>query len=127
MKKNYFGPQCPVKKALDILGGKWKMLIIYQIGDEVRRYGELRKLIPNISEKMLIQELKSLVEHDILNKKSYNEIPPKVEYTLTDKGKRVLPIIGQMKTFGMEYVVNKLLRPTKVWQKAGKSASYQQK
>lgn len=104
MEKIYIEPQCPVKIALDILGGKWKMLIIYQIGDEVRRYGELRRLIPNISEKMLIQELKSLVEYDILNKKSYNEIPPKVEYTLTDKGKRALPIIGQMKTFGMEYV-----------------------
>ncbi len=91
---------CPVKKTLEIIGGKWKLRIIAQIGGEVRRYGDMRRLLPDISEKMLIQELKSLVEHDILNKKSYNEIPPKVEYTLTKKGKKVLPLIEYMNNFG---------------------------
>jgi DNA-binding HxlR family transcriptional regulator len=92
--------QCPVKRALDVIGGKWKLRLIYQINAEVRRYGELRRLLPDISEKMLIQELKSLVDYGVLNKKSYNEIPPRVEYTLTEKGKEVLPIIELMIKLG---------------------------
>ena len=94
--------QCPVKKTLDVIGGKWKLRLIYQINTDVRRYGDLRRLLPDISEKMLIQELKSLVEYGVLNKKSYNEIPPRVEYTLTDKGKEILPIIELMIKFGTE-------------------------
>jgi DNA-binding HxlR family transcriptional regulator len=101
MKINSSEENCPIKKTLEIIGGKWKLRIIAQIGMDVCRYGELRKLLPDISEKMLIQELKSLVEYDILNKKSYNEIPPKVEYSLSKKGKKVLPLIEDMASFGM--------------------------
>lgn len=94
--------ECPVKHSLDILGGKWKLRIIGQIGTEKCRYGELKRLIPDISEKMLIQELKSLVNFNILDKKSFNEVPPKVEYTLTNKGLKVLPIIEILIEFGKE-------------------------
>ncbi|OAQ38945.1 integrase [Pedobacter psychrophilus] len=94
--------KCPIKKTLDIIGGKWKLRIIFQIGSEIRRYGELRKLMPDISEKMLIQELKSLVEYGVLSKKSYHQIPPKVEYNLTEKGFKLIPIIDLMKEFGAE-------------------------
>jgi DNA-binding HxlR family transcriptional regulator len=99
--------QCPVKKTLEVIGGKWKLRIIAQIGTEVRRYGDMRRLLPDISEKMLIQELKSLVEYDILHKKSYNEIPPKVEYSLTKKGKKVLPLIEYMSNFGQTLLKEK--------------------
>jgi DNA-binding HxlR family transcriptional regulator len=99
-KKNIEEAECPIKKTLEVIGGKWKLRIIAQIGTDVRRYGDLRRLIPDISEKMLIQELKSLVGYDILTKKSYNEIPPKVEYSLTKKGKKVLPLIEDMINFG---------------------------
>jgi DNA-binding HxlR family transcriptional regulator len=68
----------------------------------VRRYGELKRLLPDISEKMLIQELKSLVEYGILEKRSYHEIPPRVEYVLTGRGRKVLPLIEAIKTFGIE-------------------------
>ncbi|AGC76073.1 HxlR family transcriptional regulator [Nonlabens dokdonensis] len=91
---------CPIKRTLDIIGGKWKLRLISQIGKETRRYGELKKLIPEISEKMLIQELKSLVAFGIVKKKSFKEIPPRVEYTLSEKGFEVLPIIEIMKEFG---------------------------
>lgn len=94
--------ECPIKRTLDIIGGKWKLRLIFQIGTEIRRYGELKKLIPDISEKMLIQELKSLVEYGILDKKSFNEMPPRVEYTLTKKGLKVLPLIDLMKEFGSD-------------------------
>lgn len=92
--------QCPVKKALYVIGGKWKLRLIYQMKDETRRYGDLKRLLPDISEKMLIQELKSLAEYKVINKKSYNEIPPRVEYTLTNKGEEILPIIELMIKFG---------------------------
>jgi DNA-binding HxlR family transcriptional regulator len=101
MNKSIAEAECPIKKTLEVIGGKWKLRIIAQIGTEVRRYGDMRRLLPDISEKMLIQELKSLVEYEILNKKSYNEIPPKVEYSLTKKGKKVLPLIEDMASFGM--------------------------
>lgn len=105
MSKGTHPQHCPVKKALDVLGGKWKMLIINEVGEDVRRYGEIRRLIPDISEKMLIQELKSLVEYGVLEKKAYPEIPPRVEYQLTEKGRKVLPLIEEMKTIGREFLV----------------------
>jgi DNA-binding HxlR family transcriptional regulator len=94
--------ECPVKRSLNILGGKWKLRIIGQIGIKILRYGDLKRQIPDISEKMLIQELKSLVKFNILNKKSYNEVPPKVEYSLTKKGLKVLPILEKLTEFGEE-------------------------
>ncbi|MDH7447814.1 winged helix-turn-helix transcriptional regulator [Aquimarina sp. 2201CG14-23] len=93
---------CPVSHALGIIGGKWSLLVVKEIGLDKRRFGELKRLIPEISEKMLIQELKKLVGFGILNRKAYKEIPPKVEYSLTENGKSVLPIIDQIKTFGTE-------------------------
>lgn len=102
--RNNISVACPIRKSLEILGGKWKLRIIYQLRNDVLRYGELKRLIPDISEKMLIQELKSLVEYDILYKKSYPEIPPKVEYTLTEAGKKVLPLIEFMEEFGAAYL-----------------------
>lgn len=91
---------CPVKEALGVIGGKWRLQIIFQINDQKRRFGELKRLIPTISEKMLIQELKSLTEAGILHRKAYKEIPPKVEYSLTEEGQKILPIIAQIKEFG---------------------------
>jgi DNA-binding HxlR family transcriptional regulator len=97
---------CPVSTALAIIGGKWSMLIIFSIGNEKRRFGELKRLIPTISEKMLIQELKKLTNTGILNRKAYKEIPPKVEYSLTKDGLKILPIIDQIKIFGTELIKN---------------------
>ena len=91
---------CPVKNACDVIGGKWRLRLIDAIGLEKRRFGELKRLVPDISEKMLIQELKALVGHQVLNKKSYPEIPPRVEYWLTQKGEEILPIIALLKEFG---------------------------
>jgi DNA-binding HxlR family transcriptional regulator len=101
-ENNLLDEVCPVKAALGVLGGKWKLRIINQIGQDTRRYGDLRRLIPDVSEKMLIQELKSLVEVGILHKKSYHEVPPRVEYTLTELGKKVLPLIELIREFGTE-------------------------
>ncbi|MGH1339021.1 MAG: winged helix-turn-helix transcriptional regulator [Aureispira sp.] len=100
MKKENKKEHCPVSEATKVIGGKWRLQIIHVIGHEKRRFGALKKLLPTISEKMLIQELKHLTHHEILNRKAYKEIPPRVEYSLTEFGKKVLPIIDQMHTFG---------------------------
>jgi len=92
--------KCPVREALKIIGGKWRLQIIHELGLETRRFGELKRLVSPISEKILIQELKHLVSHGILKRKAYPEVPPRVEYSLTKTGKEILPIIGQIKRFG---------------------------
>lgn len=103
-QKNIFtsDENCPVRRTLTLLGGKWTLLILFQINERVIRYGELKKAIPGISEKMLIQELNFLVEHKFVSKKAYPEIPPRVEYTLTKLGLKTLPIADTLTTFGLE-------------------------
>lgn len=98
---------CPVKKSLSLLGGKWTMMILYQLNTRTMRYGELKRAVVGISEKMLIQELNSLVEHKLVDKKAYPEIPPRVEYKLTELGMKTLPIIDQIASFGQENLLNK--------------------
>lgn len=93
---------CPVRKSLALLGGKWTLLILFQINERVLRYGELKRCIPSISEKMLIQELNFLVENKFVSKKSYPQIPPKVEYRLTELGLKTLPIVDQLASFGLQ-------------------------
>lgn len=93
---------CPVRRSLKLLGGKWTLLILFQINDRVIRYGELKRAIPKISEKMLIQELNFLVEHKFVTKKAYPEIPPRVEYSLTELGLKTLPISETLTMFGLE-------------------------
>ena len=96
---------CPVRKTLGLLSGKWTLLILFQINDRVIRYGELKRAIPGISEKVLIQELNFLVENKLVSKKSYPEIPPKVEYRLTKLGLNTLPIADKLASFGLENLV----------------------
>jgi DNA-binding HxlR family transcriptional regulator len=96
MEINISDENCPLRKSLEVIGGKWTMLIIYQINERTIRYGELKRSVVGISEKMLISQLKFLTEKGIVNKKSYPEIPPRVEYTLTEMGKKLLPIINKI-------------------------------
>lgn len=103
MQINISDENCPLRKTLEIIGGKWTMLIIFQINERTIRYGELRRCVVGISEKMLIGQLKFLCEKGIVHKKSFPEIPPRVEYTLTDRGKELLPIINQIIQFGIDH------------------------
>ncbi|RYF99629.1 MAG: transcriptional regulator [Chitinophagaceae bacterium] len=98
---NISDENCPLRKTLEIIGGKWTMLIVFQINERTIRYGELKRCIVGISEKMLIGQLKFLCEKGIVHKKSFPEIPPKVEYTLTKLGKELLPVINQIIQFGI--------------------------
>ncbi len=102
-QSNRITPSCPIRTTLEMLGGKWRLLIIHAIGEEARRYGELRRAIPGISEKMLTQELKILADNDLVVRENYGEVPPRVEYTLTANGRRALKLIEAMREFGLAY------------------------
>ena len=93
---------CPVRKSLSILGGKWTLLILFQINERIIRYGDLKRSITGISEKVLIQKLNHLIDHKLVEKKSYPEIPPRVEYRLTKIGLKTLPVIENLALFGLE-------------------------
>jgi DNA-binding HxlR family transcriptional regulator len=92
---------CPVRKTLGVLGGKWKLLILFQINNRKIRYGELKRTIPGISEKIFIQELKFLVDNKLVSKEIFHEIPPHVEYSLTKMGLETLPIVDTLAQFGL--------------------------
>ncbi|MVM40995.1 transcriptional regulator [Spirosoma sp. HMF3257] len=103
-QKNADVTQLALKKTLDIICGKWRLYIIYQLGTESRRYGELRRMIPEVSEKVLIQELKALVSLGVIEKRSFNEVPPRVEYSLTVKGHKVLPTLLKLTSIGETFL-----------------------
>jgi DNA-binding HxlR family transcriptional regulator len=95
---------CPVEATLDVIGGKWKVLILYWLRDEVCRFGELRKKIPDVSERMLTQQLRELEAHGIVRRKVYPVVPPKVEYSLTAYGKTLRPITDLMCEWGTKHL-----------------------
>lgn len=101
--KVYITAKCPIRTTMELIGGKWKLLILYQLYDKPLRLSALKSSIPDISEKMLIQDLKILVDSDLVERKDYGEVPPKVEYALTDKGKNIMPLIKEMVKFAELY------------------------
>lgn len=96
--------QCPIGTTLDIIGGKWKGLIVFHLFDGKKRFGELQRLLPGVTQRMLTLHLRQLEEDDIIYRNIYREIPPKVEYSLTDFGNSLQPIFLLMHDWGMEYM-----------------------
>ncbi|MBC7485217.1 MAG: helix-turn-helix transcriptional regulator [Cytophagaceae bacterium] len=96
---------CPVTFTLSRIGGRWKPLIIFQLMSGTKRYSELKRAISNISEKMLIQHLKELEADKLVLRKAMPVVPPHVEYSLTDQGKEITPILGAMCTWAEKYNV----------------------
>lgn len=95
---------CYFELTLDIVGGKWKPIILYYLGElKVLRYSQLKRNIPSIHERMLTRQLKELEEDKIIIRKSYNQVPPKVEYSLSPYGEKVVPILRELKKWGREY------------------------
>lgn len=93
-----------VQATLKILGGKWKILILWHLKDEAKRYSELKQLIPKITEKMLIQQLRELVNDGIVNRKVYSDVPLKVEYSFTDYGRTLIPVLKALCDWGQEHL-----------------------
>jgi DNA-binding HxlR family transcriptional regulator len=100
-KRNY---QCHVELTLDIIGGKWKPVILFHIGKKgVIRYGQLKKEIPNINERMLTRQLRELEADKLIHREVYKQVPPKVEYSLTSMGKTLTPILSELGDWGVTY------------------------
>mgnify|MGYP001770000737 CR=1 FL=1 len=95
---------CPVEAALDVIGGKWKPLILWALGDDVLRFSELQKALPSVNTKMLTKQLRELEEDGIIRRKIYPEVPPRVEYAITDFGKTLIPILNALCKWGAEYL-----------------------
>lgn len=99
---------CPVTATMKVLGGKWKPILINAIYfTSPARFGELKRSVIGITQSMLTQQLRELEEHGIISRKIYAEIPPKVEYTLTEFGLTLSPVIQTMAKWGEEYKLNK--------------------
>jgi DNA-binding HxlR family transcriptional regulator len=95
---------CPVEATLDVIGGKWKPLILWALGDDVLRFNELQKALPSVNAKMLTKQLRELEEDGIIRRKIYPEVPPRVEYAITDFGKTLIPILNALCNWGAEYL-----------------------
>lgn len=92
----------PVEFAMDRIGGTWKMPILWRLKDRVMRYGELKKDIPHITHKMLTSQLRELELEGFITREVYAVVPPKVEYTITLRGKKAVAIIEQIRNYGLE-------------------------
>lgn len=93
-----------VQATLRVLGGKWKLLILWHLKDAAKRYSELKRLIPEITEKMLIQQLRELERDGIISRQNLGGTPPKVEYAFTDYGKTLIPIFKPLCQWGQEHL-----------------------
>lgn len=94
---------CPVEITLALLGNKWKVLILREIFTGTKRFGELSRGVPGISQKMLTQQLRQMEEDNLVHRKVYAEVPPRVEYSLTEMGKSLKPILDAMHKWGTKY------------------------
>ena len=92
--------ECPVKLTADIIGGKWKPLILFFLEGGTRRFSEIQRFIPAMTKKMLTQHLRELERDEIIRRKVYAEVPPKVEYSLTKHGESLKPILKAMSAWG---------------------------
>ena len=105
MKRKDFGcgPGCPVEVTLDLIDGKWKGVILYHLQEGRLRFGELRKRLPGITQRMLTKQLRALEEDDLITRKVYAEVPPRVDYELSETGLRLRPVIDALKAWGEDH------------------------
>ncbi|NJR64557.1 MAG: helix-turn-helix transcriptional regulator [Leptolyngbyaceae cyanobacterium CRU_2_3] len=95
---------CPVETTLDAIGGRWKVLILRELMQGVRRFNELHRLLHGITQKMLTQQLREMEEDGLVYREVYLQVPPKVEYSLTDTGKTLQPVLEAMHEWGKQYL-----------------------
>jgi DNA-binding HxlR family transcriptional regulator len=97
----------PVEFALLFIGGTWKMPIIWRLNKKTMRYGELKKALPHCTHKMLSAQLKELEKHELITRTVFAAVPPKVEYSITEKGRKVIPLIESIRNYGIEMMKEK--------------------
>ncbi|WP_030130251.1 helix-turn-helix domain-containing protein [Pseudomonas sp. QTF5] len=91
---------CPVAFTVDVIGGKWKSLILFHLMSGTKRFNELRRLIPDITQRMLTLQLRELETDGVIHREIYREVPPKVEYSLTQLGNSLAPLVNAMREWG---------------------------
>jgi len=96
---------CPVTATLQLIGGRWKTIILYSLSPGTKRFGEIAVRIPDISRKVLTEQLKELVADGLILREQYKEIPPRVEYSLTELGISLSPVIRELEIWGTENVL----------------------
>ena len=106
--KKYGG--CPVSATLKFIGGKWKPLILYFISVDVNRFGQLQRIMPGCSKRMMTTQLRELEDDGIIHRKVFAEVPPKVIYTLTEKGESLRPLFSELSKWGIKNVLEPKLK-----------------
>jgi DNA-binding HxlR family transcriptional regulator len=105
---------CGLEASLSVIGGKWKILIIWQLASRPRRFGELRRFVEGVTEKMLIQGLKELEKDGLVSRRDFREIPPKVEYSLTERGVELANVLRPLCEWGAENFREKIAVPPQI-------------
>lgn len=99
---------CPVEAALDVLGGKWGLPVVAQLARGTKRFGELKRSLPSISEKMLIKQLRRLEADGIVRRRQYPEVPPRVEYSLSEVGESLIPVLDHLGNWAVKHLSERL-------------------
>ena len=105
---------CPVSSALKLFGGKWKPIILYFISVDVNRFGQLQRMVPGCSKRMMTKQLRELEADGLINRKVFAQVPPKVIYSLTEKGESLRPIFSELSQWGIKHVLEPKLNSNSV-------------
>jgi len=100
---------CPIALVQELVSGKWKILILWYLSSKTLRFSDIKKRLPQITQKMLTSQLRNLEANKLVNREVYPVVPPRVEYSLTDIGKKIIPVLETMHTFGSIYLNEGLL------------------
>lgn len=103
-QKHFDYNHCPIEATLDLIGGKWKGVILSRLVEQTRRFNELKRTIPRITQRMLTTQLRELERDKLINRKVYAEVPPRVEYSLTSKGETLKPVLTTLLHWGETHI-----------------------
>ncbi len=98
--------ECPVEATLDIIGGKWKGVILFILLEDIKRFNELQKMLTKVTQRTLTNQLRELEADGLVHRKVYAQVPPKVEYSLTPLGRSLEPVLQHMKSWGLQFIQN---------------------
>ncbi|WP_028561782.1 winged helix-turn-helix transcriptional regulator [Paenibacillus pinihumi] len=99
---------CPVETAVQAIGGKWKIMILYHLSTKgIRRFNELRRILPDVTQRTLTRQLRELEDDGLIIRKVYPEVPPKVEYSLSETGNTLIPLLNHLEDWGLAFMKKK--------------------